>query len=107
MSFTTDLERIQKVALRIILKDRYTSYSEALELTNLPTLKVRRVTLSLNFALKCAKNQVTSNMFPMAENTQNTRMKEMFKVTFARKEAFKRSAIPSMQRQLNEYFHKL
>ena len=45
-----DLERIQQVALRIILKDNYESYSNALFLTNLQTLKARRLMLSKVFA---------------------------------------------------------
>ena len=36
-----DLERIQKVALRIILGENYISYDHALYLTNLTTLKAR------------------------------------------------------------------
>ena len=37
-----DLERVQKVALRLILKDDYSSYAEALTVTGLDTLKSRR-----------------------------------------------------------------
>ena len=44
-----DLERVQKVALRIILGQNYTSYSEALNYTGLETLSDRRSNLCLNF----------------------------------------------------------
>ena len=37
-----DLERVQKAALKIILKDNYTSYEEALTATGLTTLTARR-----------------------------------------------------------------
>jgi hypothetical protein len=50
-----DLERVQKVALRIILRDQYTTYLEALELTGIETLKARRAKLCLNFAKKVCK----------------------------------------------------
>ena len=40
-----DLERIQKVALRIILHDEYRDYEYALKATNLKTLKERRLTV--------------------------------------------------------------
>ena len=50
-----DLERIQKVALRIILRNDYIDYSNALQSTNLQTLKARRSILSKRFALKCLK----------------------------------------------------
>ena len=41
----TELERVQKVALRMILQDDYESYENALLLTDLPTLKSRRIQL--------------------------------------------------------------
>ena len=37
-----DIERVQKVALRIILKDLYITYPQALKLTGLDTLTSRR-----------------------------------------------------------------
>ena len=97
-----DIERIQKIALRIIFKEDYTSYEDALSLARLPSLKERRELLSLNFALKCTKNEKTASMFPLAKRNVNTRIKEVFEVTFCRTELFKNSAIPHMQRQLNE-----
>ena len=62
-----DIERVQKVALRIILKDEYTGYSDALEMTGIETLKARRGKLCLNFAKKCVKSSLTSDMFPLNE----------------------------------------
>ena len=50
-----DLERVQKVALCIILKNDYTSYSDALEITGLDTLKSRSKKLCHNFAKMCEK----------------------------------------------------
>ena len=97
-----DLERIQKVALRIILKDNYESYSNALFLTNLQTLKARRLMLSKVFASKCTKNERSKDMFPLNVNTVNTRNPEKFQVTKAKTSRLARSAIPSMQRQLNK-----
>ena len=44
-----DLERVQKVALRIILKNRYQSYENALNLIDLQSLKERQNYLCLNF----------------------------------------------------------
>ena len=41
----TAIERVQKVALRIILDDEYESYDHALRVTGLPTLKERRTNL--------------------------------------------------------------
>ena len=47
-----DLKRVQKVALRIIIDERYVTYQDALQLTGLKSLKERRNCLSLNFAKK-------------------------------------------------------
>ena len=49
----TDIERVQKVALHIILGNRYENYRNALEMTDLETLETRRTKLCLKFA----KNQ--------------------------------------------------
>ena len=89
------------MALRIILKEEYITYSHALEIKKLPTLRDRRKKLMLNFALKCVKNPKTSRMFP--ENPPRiTRSKERFKVPHAYTERLKKSAIPAMARLLNE-----
>ena len=97
-----DLERVQKVALRIILKDEYTSYSDALLLTGLETLKSRRKKLCLNFAKKCVKSELTNDMFPLNSNPVNTRNPEKFHVPFARTDRLAKSAIPYMSRLLND-----
>ena len=96
-----DLERTQKVALRIILKDSYTSYPEALKLSGLDTLSERRSKLCLNFAKKCTKSEKTSEMFPLNKKVVNTRHHEQFNVTHARTDRLAKSAIPYMQRLLN------
>ena len=51
-----DIERIQKVALRIILKENYVSYENVLCITGLLTLQERRLQLSRNFAKKCVNS---------------------------------------------------
>ena len=47
---TEDLERIQKTSLKIILKENYLSYEQALKVLDLETLNVRRENLCENFA---------------------------------------------------------
>ena len=95
-----NIERVQKITLRIILKDNYISYENALSTTKLATLSQRRQKLMLNFALKCVKNSKTTNMFPKNEK-KTTRSKEIFKIPYANTERFKKSAIPAMSRLLN------
>ena len=101
MGERNDLERVQKVALRIILGQNYLNYENALYLTNLETLKARRTQLSRRFALKCTKNDLLSDMFPLSEHNVNTRHPEKYLVTKARTNRLATSAIPTMQRQLN------
>ena len=96
-----DLERVQKVALKIILKDSYETYVNALRLTGLETLTARRTKLCLNFARKCLKNEKTVKMFPLNELNVNTRNPETYFVTPARTDRLAKSAIPYMQRLLN------
>ena len=105
LSNSSDLERVQKNALKIILQDNYISYHHALETTNLTTLEERRNSLCLRFAKSCIKNENTKHMFP--ENMQrkgydiDTRKKEKYQVTNAKTERLKTSAIPFMQNLLN------
>jgi hypothetical protein len=96
-----DIERVQKVALRIILKDEYTGYSDALEMTGIETLKARRGKLCINFAKKCVKSSLTSDMFPLNETNVNTRKPEKYHVPHAKTDRLANSAIPYMARLLN------
>ena len=51
---STDIEDVQKAALKIILKNDYVNYEQALDEVGEITLKERRDILSLKFAKKCA-----------------------------------------------------
>ena len=68
-----ELERVQKVALRIILKEEYSGYSDALDQFSLQTLSDRRKQLSLKFAKNCVKNPRTKDMFPVNSQPYDTR----------------------------------
>ena len=92
-----ELERVQKVALRLILQEKYESYENALTVTNLETLKDRREFLCLKFAKKCTRSEQSMDMFPLNQNHHH----EKYKVTFAKTDRLKDSAIPYMQRLLN------
>ena len=67
----TDLERVQKVACKIILHDNYLSYEEALEDLNLQSLSERRQLLCLKFAKKCLKHEKAKDMFPLNNEPRN------------------------------------
>ena len=95
------IERVQKTALRIILKDQYSDYNAALQTLGLEKLSVRRDTLSLNFARKCLKDEKTADIFPLNNKTVRTRPHEKYYVTPARTERLAKSTVPYLQRLLN------
>ena len=96
-----DIERVQKVAMRIILQENYLSYAHTLAITVIPALKSRRIKLNLKFAKSCLKNNMTSDMFPLNTNNVDTRHHEKFYVSHAKTDRLAKSAIPFMARLLN------
>ena len=96
-----EIERVQKVALKIILKSQYTTYDQALKICNLVTLKQRREHLCLSFAKKCTKSERNRDMFPLKNQVRSTRKPEKYQVTFCHTDRLKNSAIPYMQKLLN------
>ena len=98
---SVSLERVQKCALRIILKSDYIDYTNALNVTKLPTLAVRRENLLLKFAVKFASNVKTADMFEWNRKPINLRHIEQFKVPKANTSRMASSAIPTMTRLLN------
>ena len=81
----TDLECVQKSAVKIIMGNKYKSYQKSLIFLELETLKERRERLFLKFAKRCLKNDKAKKMFPL--NSKNhemgTRNGEKFKVQHA------------------------
>ena len=100
---TRDIERVQKVSLRLLLKEEYVSYQGALHITGLQTLEERREFLCLNFARKCLKSDATKDMFPLKKTCRNTRKPQKFHVPFARTSRLANSAIPYMAKLLNNH----
>ena len=100
---STSLERVQKVACRVILQDKYLSYEHALEVCELETLQERRKKLCLKFAKKCTQHPQAASMFPLnKQDNYSTRFHEKYYVQPASTERLKNSAIPQLQRALNE-----
>ena len=95
------IERVQKTALRIILAEDYTDYHSALQLTELSTLKERRSQLCLKFAKRHVRKGKDDGLFPRNVKNVNTRPHEAFYVTPARTDRLAKSAVPYMQRLLN------
>ena len=76
-----DLERIQKVAVRVILGKSYTNYNDGLQKLRLKKLNKRRENICLNFAKKCLKNEKVKNFFKENKNLHrmNKKSKPYFK----------------------------
>ena len=68
------------------------------------SLEARRQHLCLKFAKQCIKNEKLRNMFPRNQSNHRMEMRsgEKFVVKKAKTERYKKSAIPCMQRLLND-----
>ena len=106
-----NIERVQKTALKIILRDNYNTYESALKETKLQSLSDRREMLCLNFAKKCLKNEHTQNLFPLnpKHNCSMDRLPthakffhEKYQVRFANTDRFRKSPVIYMQHLLNQ-----
>ena len=98
----SDLERVQKIACRIILSDSYLSYEQALQELNLDKLCDRRDRLCLKFAKNCLRFNQTKDMFPLnSVDHHNIRNREKYTVQHAKHSRLLNSAIPQLQRALN------
>ena len=95
------LERVQKTALKVILKNDYISYENALSVTDIETLPERREELCLHFAKKCTKSSKTADMFPLNPVINERRPHEKCQMSIANTDRLHDSAIPYMQRLLN------
>ena len=106
-----DIERVQKVALRVILGEKYQCYDNALKLTKLKTLEERHEELCLTFAEKCVKSGKNDDIFPLTKINVNqkdlrNRNVDKFEVLKKGKVRLLKSSIPYMQNLLNENFKK-
>ena len=103
-----DLERTQKSFCKLVLKENYISYDNALFKLNMETLKERRANLQLKFAVSGIKHDKLNDLLPanIKSHDMKTRNHEQFKVDFANTERLKKSSIISMQTQLNEDYRQ-
>ena len=101
----SDIERKQKSALKVILKERYTDYKSALNELNLESLSKRREILCLRFANKSLKLQNFKNLFPLNninKHCMRMRKKKKFLEKHANTDHNKKSSILYMHRLLNQ-----
>ena len=96
----SEIEGIQKLAFRIILKQSYTSYSRACNFFGTETLEQRRQNICLKFALKNVKSsQSLFEAAPFDERLrQRGRVVKEYQCIFMR---FERSSLPYLARLIN------
>ena len=100
---TDELECLQRKAFKIIYNSNL-SYSEALAVSNVETLKDRRQKLTLNFALRTENNpRYSDGWFPKKPQTNYiTRNIRPYLEVLPRTERMKRNPITYMRRILND-----
>ena len=74
-----DLERVQKAAVRVILKTKHVTYKEGLKQLKIETLEKRREILCLRFANNCLTNSKVINFFPKKEKVHKMRKRKELK----------------------------
>ena len=97
---SADIERIQKIAFRLILGQKYENYTQACNLLSTQTLREMRVKLCLIFASKNFKSD--NSFFKKVESRKNTRQKANLVQEFkCRTKRFQKSSLPYLANLLN------
>ena len=109
------IERLQIVSLKVIIgkdyprkDDGHFDYNEVLRKFNLTSLFSRREKRTLDFGKKCIKHPTMNTLFPLNTAIKNdphcVRTRELYHVNPSRTSAYQNSAIPAIQRRLNQHF---
>ena len=108
------IERLQVVSLKIILgndcprkEDGHFDYEKALTLCQLNSLFSRREKRTITFGKKCVKHKTMKNIFPLNSaifEEPHVRSRELYHVNHARTVAYQNSAVPAIQRRLNQLY---
>ena len=99
-----DLERTQKTFSKLVLREKYKNYENALIILNLETLEQRRIELCRRFAKNGIMNNTLNDLFPLnnKKHRMNNRKQNIYKVNFANTNRLKSGSVISMQKLLNE-----
>ena len=98
-----NIERVQKMALHVILGDGYGDYGHALETVQLETLEVRRTRLCLSFARKAEKHHIYKHWFRERPINNTRQPTDKYWGPVARTMRLKLSAIPYLTSLLNKH----
>ena len=96
------LEKLQRIALKLILGNHFTSYRQVLKTFNLDTLENRRRKLCLKFATKTSKSSKFAPWFQKSSPlTRNVKQFKKFREPYARTAAYEKSPLPYLIHLLN------
>ena len=103
-SEVSDIERVQKSFLHIVLGRQYVNYQEALDLIELETLKERRTSICEKFAKKSMKHPKHKSWFVVNQppGAETRSIKPDLKPPLCRLNRFKTSPIPYLTSLLNK-----
>ena len=88
-----NIERVQKLCLKVILGSDYESYDQSLVVCGLEKLSIRRDSRCLKFGLKSLLHTQHCNLFPVNPH--------VLKSTPNRTGSYRMSSLPYIQRMLN------
>ena len=95
----SDIERVQKTALHIVLGEDFINYDMACTIAEIEPLDIRREQLCLNFARKDIKKD--NSLFNKVETTMNTRRPKLVVEPRCNTKRFQKSSIPYLSQLLN------
>ena len=97
----TEIEIMQKTALKIIYGEKYEDYESSLEMCQLETLEKRRTGLCLKFAQQCTQNEIHKKLFKLNQN-RNLHYPTKYEIPFCRLDRYRNSPIPYLISLLNQ-----
>ena len=99
-----DLERTQKTFCKLVLREKYKTYENALLQLNLESLEIRRQELILRFAKNGIKKNTLNDLFPASnkKHPMDKRNNDKYVVNFANTDRLKNGSIITMQNLLNK-----
>ena len=101
-----DIERVQKIVLKVVLDDKYDDYQTACATLKVESLETRRTKLCLKFALKCLKNEKFKDFFELNKAREFYQFRDLdrFYVPFAATTRYQNSPKNYLSGLLNEHF---